>query len=242
MQADILPGTPVDSLPGDSARMLSDLTDAVDRVSELRTTGDVWELAAEFQVQLLAFAGKLLAAIVVLAVFAIVYRAIRSAIQPVLDRSRLEEDATGLLMAMLRFLVIGLGLIVKTVGYNLLRRRIKLFPDLLERGIREFAGIGTRAGAVEHTYGRKLEASVRGTFQAVGPNVSVNDRRVKIVQVIEGIKERCGPLRGIGSSRAGPGLTRWSVTGRAPSSSSTSEPVRATKVGGRSVTSGRTGA
>lgn len=112
MQIDGLTGAAADSLPADSLGGLGELTEAVDRITEVRSTQDAWALAGEFQIQLLALAGKLVAALLILAAFALLYRAVRSGLRPMLDRSRLEEDATGLLLAILRFMVLGLGVIV----------------------------------------------------------------------------------------------------------------------------------
>lgn len=120
MQTEGLPGVAADSLPADSAGGIGELTDAMDRITELRSTQDAWDLAGEFQLQLIGFAGKLVAALLILAVFVLLFRTIRSGLRPVLDRSRMEEDATGLLLAILRFMVLGLGVIVALdqLGFN----------------------------------------------------------------------------------------------------------------------------
>ncbi|HUP18527.1 MAG TPA: mechanosensitive ion channel family protein [Gemmatimonadota bacterium] len=111
---------PADSAAADSAALMGDFTEAVDRITEVRSADDLWILGGEFQVELLAFGAKLFVAAIVLAVFAILFRIVRSALRPVLDRSRLEEDASGLVLAVLRFVLLGFGMIVALdqLGFN----------------------------------------------------------------------------------------------------------------------------
>ncbi|HUP01252.1 MAG TPA: mechanosensitive ion channel family protein [Gemmatimonadota bacterium] len=98
--------------PPDSPIGSEGLSDAVDRVTEVRSAGDLWELLADFQGELIGFGLKLLLAFVVLAVFVGVYRLLTAGIRPVFERSRLEADATDLLLSILKYGVVGFGLIL----------------------------------------------------------------------------------------------------------------------------------
>ena len=93
---------------------------AVDSVTEVRSWSDLWELASVFQVQLLTFLGRMLVALLVLAVFVIVYRLIRAALHRVFGRSRIESDAADLLLTTIKYVVLGLGVIVALdqIGIN----------------------------------------------------------------------------------------------------------------------------
>ncbi|MGH7570398.1 MAG: mechanosensitive ion channel family protein [Gemmatimonadota bacterium] len=110
-----LPGMqspPADSLPADTTRILEDLERTVDRVTEIRSMADVWALAGEFQVELLKFAGKLVVALLVVLVFVGIYWLMARALKPVLDRGRLGEDASQLLIVVLRYVVLGFGILL----------------------------------------------------------------------------------------------------------------------------------
>lgn len=99
---------------------LGDITGAVDRITEVRSWSDLLEITGQFQVQLLAFAGKLFVGLVVLIVFVAVYRVVRSGLRRVFGKYRIEEDAADLLLTTIRFVVLGFGLIVALdqVGFN----------------------------------------------------------------------------------------------------------------------------
>lgn len=121
MQIEALTGSqPADTAPADTLEMMGEFRGAVDRVTEVRSLDDLWRLAGDFQGVLIGWLLQLVLAVLVLAVFALVYRAIRSGLSPVLDRSRLEEDASELLLAILRYVVLGFGLIVALdqLGFN----------------------------------------------------------------------------------------------------------------------------
>ncbi len=118
------PGTqsaPGDTLPADTTRVLEDLERTVDRMTEIRSMGDVWVLAGEFRVELVRFAGKLLVALLVLLAFLGIYWLMARALRPVFDRSRLEEDAAHLLIVVLRYLVLGFGIVLALgqLGFNI---------------------------------------------------------------------------------------------------------------------------
>lgn len=96
----------------DSTGAIHRLSGAVEKVSQVRSVGDLWKLAGQFQTQLIAFGLKLLVALAVLAVFMVGYRILAAALRPVFQRARIEEDAAGLLMAILKYVILGFGLIL----------------------------------------------------------------------------------------------------------------------------------
>lgn len=118
-----IPGIPAtaDSLaPADSIGVIQDLGDAVDRVADVRSFQELWSLAGEFQVELIAFALKLVLALIVLAIFVVIYRVIHAALTPVFQRARMEEDAADLLLSVIKYAVLALGLILALdqIGFN----------------------------------------------------------------------------------------------------------------------------
>lgn len=110
-----------DSLPADTVRVLEDLGRKVERVTEIRSMADLWVLGGEFQVDLLRFAGKLIVAFLVVLVFAGIYWVLARGLRPILERSRLEEDATHLLFVVLRYVVVGFGVLLALgqLGFNI---------------------------------------------------------------------------------------------------------------------------
>lgn len=117
------PSASVQEAPADSADALdglSGLNGAVDRLSEARSAGDLWRLLEDFQAELIGFSLKLLVALAVLAIFAVIYRLVSAGLRPVFERSRLEADASYLLLAILKYAVIGFGVILALdqLGFN----------------------------------------------------------------------------------------------------------------------------
>lgn len=114
----IQPDSPA-TAPADSAAPYR-FTEVVDRVTEVRSWSDLWELAGQFQVQLLAFAGRVVLAIVVMLIFIVIYRVLRTALLTVFHRSRVEADAAELLLTVTKFVVLGFGTIVALgqIGFN----------------------------------------------------------------------------------------------------------------------------
>lgn len=104
------PSTPADS-PADTTRILEDLGRTVDRVTEIRSMTDLWVLAGEFQVELLKFAGKLVVAFLVVLVFIGIYWVVARGLRPILER-RMEEDASQLFFGVLRYIVLGFGILL----------------------------------------------------------------------------------------------------------------------------------
>lgn len=98
--------------PADTIGVISDLGEAVDRVIRIRSLEDVWTLAGEFQVELISFALKLLLALAVLFVFFLISRAIHAGLGRVFQRARVEEDAADLLRTVVKYTILGLGLIL----------------------------------------------------------------------------------------------------------------------------------
>ncbi len=105
--------------PADTAAF-GDFQRLVDQITEVRSLSDVWRLAEAFQSELVAFAGKLLVAIVVVIVFMALYRVIRAAMKTVFQRSRIEEDAADLILTTAKFVILGFGTIVALdqIGFN----------------------------------------------------------------------------------------------------------------------------
>ncbi|MGH7550747.1 MAG: mechanosensitive ion channel family protein [Gemmatimonadota bacterium] len=112
---------PADSLPADTTRILEDLGNTVDQVTEIRSMADLWALTGVFQVELVKFAGKLVVALLVVLVFVAIYWLMVRGVKPVFERSRLEEDATHLLLVVLRYVVLGFGVLLALgqLGFNI---------------------------------------------------------------------------------------------------------------------------
>ena len=102
---------PVGGQSSDTTRALEGISHAVDRVTEVRSWSDVWELAGVFQVQLLGLAGRLLMALAVLVVFAGLYLLLRAALGTLFRRAKLEQDAADLMLTTLKIVVIGFAAI-----------------------------------------------------------------------------------------------------------------------------------
>lgn len=122
MQIPGIPGPdPEGPAPGDSGAGLRQLEEAVDRVTEVRSLDDAWLLAGEFRVELLRFALQLVIALAVMAAFLLVYLAVRTALRPVFERSRLEADVRHLLEAVAKYTILGFGAILALdqLGFNI---------------------------------------------------------------------------------------------------------------------------
>ena len=106
------------STPADTS--WADFGDVVERVLEVRSTADLWELVGDFQSEIFTFAGKLVIAIIVLMVFVAAYRLVRAGMRTVFQRAKIEEDAAGLILVTAKFLILGFGTIVALdqVGFN----------------------------------------------------------------------------------------------------------------------------
>ncbi|HJU87457.1 MAG TPA: mechanosensitive ion channel family protein [Gemmatimonadota bacterium] len=104
----------------DTTAALDRIGGAVERVTEVRSTEDLWRLAGEFREELLRFAFQALVAIGVLAAFLAVYLVVRTAIRPVFERSHLEEDARNLLETLAKYTILGFGVILALdqMGFN----------------------------------------------------------------------------------------------------------------------------
>lgn len=107
-----LPSPADTTAPADTIGVISDLGEAVDRVMGVRSMEGVWTLAGEFQGELIAFGLKVLLGLVVLAAFFLIYRAVQAGLTPVFQRARIEEDAAGLLLTVVKYSILGLGLIL----------------------------------------------------------------------------------------------------------------------------------
>ena len=122
MQIPGIPGSdPAAPAPADSGAGLGQLEEAVDRVTEVRSLEDAWLLAGEFRVELLRFALHLVIALAVMGAFLLVYLAFRTAMRPVFERSRLEEDVRHLLEAVAKYTILGFGVILALdqLGFNI---------------------------------------------------------------------------------------------------------------------------
>jgi small conductance mechanosensitive channel len=121
MQVPDLPGSGQDSpaVP-DSAAALGQLGEAVEQVTEVRSLQDVWRLVGEFREDLIRFAFQAVIAVAVLTVFFGIYLAVRTALRPLFDRSRLEEDARNLLESLAKFSILAFGVILALdqLGFN----------------------------------------------------------------------------------------------------------------------------
>jgi len=105
----------------DSTPVLEGLERTVDRIGEVRSLADLWDLAGDFQVELLRFGGRLLAAALVILVFAGIYWVMARALRPIFERSRIQEDAAQLLTVILRYVVLGFGVLLALgqLGFNI---------------------------------------------------------------------------------------------------------------------------
>jgi small conductance mechanosensitive channel len=103
---------PDSTAAADSVAALREITQAVDRITEVRSWSDLWDLVAVFQVQLVGFAGKLVLACFALALFLVLYRLARGAMGRMLRRAHVEEDASDLLLTTVKYAILGVGLIV----------------------------------------------------------------------------------------------------------------------------------
>jgi small conductance mechanosensitive channel len=119
MQVEGLPGVQQPSEP-DTTAALDRIGGAVERVTEVRSTDDLWRLAGEFREELIRFAFQALIAVAVLAAFLVVYWAVRAALRPVFERSRLEDDARNLLETLAKYTILGFGVILALdqLGFN----------------------------------------------------------------------------------------------------------------------------
>jgi small conductance mechanosensitive channel len=120
MQIENLPAAQQPSTPPDTTATLDRIGGAVERVTEVRSTEDVWRLAGEFREELIRFAFQALVAIGVLAAFLALYLLVRTAFRPVFERSHLEEDARNLLETLAKYVILGFGLILALdqLGFN----------------------------------------------------------------------------------------------------------------------------
>jgi len=114
-----IPGTEPSS--PDTTAALEGLERTVDRISEVRSLADLWALAGDFQVEVLRFGGRLIVAALVILVFAGIYWVMARALRPIFERSRLQEDAAQLLTVLLRYVVLGFGLVLALgqLGFNI---------------------------------------------------------------------------------------------------------------------------
>lgn len=117
-----LPGFPPDTTAGvaDTTDAVAELGNLVDRIAAVRSPGELWVLLGGFQADAVAFVFKLGLAVVVLLVFAGIYRLAVAALRPVFFRSRIEDDASGLVLALLKYAILGLGVILALdqLGFN----------------------------------------------------------------------------------------------------------------------------
>ncbi len=105
----------------DTTLVLEGLERTVDRISEVRSLADLWELAGDFQVELLRFGGRLIVAALVILVSVAIYWIMARGLKPVFKASRLQEDAAQLLTVILRYLVLGFGVVLALgqLGFNI---------------------------------------------------------------------------------------------------------------------------
>ena len=120
-----IPGVPAPdsgaAAPADSGAGFAQLEEAVERVTQVRSLDDAWLLAGEFRVELIRFALQLVIALAVMGAFLVVYLAVRTALRPVFERSRLEEDVRHLLEAVAKYTILGFGTILALdqLGFNI---------------------------------------------------------------------------------------------------------------------------
>lgn len=96
----------------DTTMVLEQLERSVDRIGEVRSLADLWELAGDFRIELLLFGGRLLVAVLVFFVFVGIYWVVSRALKPVFERSRIQEDAAQLLTVILRYVIVGFGVLL----------------------------------------------------------------------------------------------------------------------------------
>jgi small conductance mechanosensitive channel len=120
MQIEGLPAAQEPSGAPDTTAALDRIGGAVERVTEVRSTDDLWRLAGEFREELIRFAFQALIAVAVLAAFLVVYMVVRAALRPVFERSRLEDDARNLLETLAKYTILGFGVILALdqLGFN----------------------------------------------------------------------------------------------------------------------------
>jgi small conductance mechanosensitive channel len=120
MQIEGLPGAQEPSGAPDTTAALDRIGGAVERVTEVRSTDDLWRLAGEFREELVRFAFQALIAVAVLAAFLVVYWVVRATLRPVFERSRLEDDARNLLETLAKYTILGFGVILALdqLGFN----------------------------------------------------------------------------------------------------------------------------
>jgi small conductance mechanosensitive channel len=118
----LTPDPPADTTAAaDTTATLDQVGEVVDRITEVRSWSELWELVAHLQVGLFQFLGNLLIGFLVLVVFLVFYLIARAGLRRVFQRSRIEEDAVDLLLISLKFIVLGFGVIVALdqVGFNI---------------------------------------------------------------------------------------------------------------------------
>jgi small conductance mechanosensitive channel len=105
----------------DSTPLLEDLGRTVDRVGEVDSFTDLWDLAGDFQVEVLRFGGRLIVAALVVLTFVGIYWVVSRALRPIFERSRIQEDAAQLLTVILRYAVLGFGVVLALgqLGFNI---------------------------------------------------------------------------------------------------------------------------
>ncbi|MDX1622472.1 MAG: mechanosensitive ion channel family protein [Gemmatimonadota bacterium] len=123
MQAGQIPGVsaPADTTAAaDSIAAVGELSEAIDRIGRVRSLQDLWELAGEFQGELIGFALELVLAGIVLIVFVVLYHLVAATLQPVFERSRIQEDAADLLLSVVKYSILGFGVILALdqVGFS----------------------------------------------------------------------------------------------------------------------------
>lgn len=106
----------------DSLAGVGRLTEVVDRITEIRSFGELWQVIGAFQGEVIGFALKLVVALVVLAVFVGIYRLVAAALRPVFERSALQADAAELMLAILKYGLLGFGVILALdqLGFNVM--------------------------------------------------------------------------------------------------------------------------
>ena len=92
--------------PADTTVVLENLERTVDRIGEVRSLADLWDLAGDFQAELLRFGGRLVVAALVVLVSVAIYWVMARALRPIFERSRIQEDAAQLLTVILRYVVL----------------------------------------------------------------------------------------------------------------------------------------
>ena len=105
----------------DTTAMMEGLDRTVDRISEVRSLADLWALAGDFQVEVVRIAGRLIVAALVILVFVGFYWILARALKPIFERTRLQEDAAQLLTVIVRYVVLGFGVVLALgqLGFNI---------------------------------------------------------------------------------------------------------------------------